>query len=129
MSEKKRTRYNKGYSISKRGKNSYRIRVLQKGHRYEYTYRAPEELSESKQYAQAEKEAIKFRDKIVNGFSGQVPVFKDYLNYVIKTKEELNIKRSTLAGYKYLVPRLVEEFGEDKLDSITPYRLTKLRTG
>ena len=131
MPRKPQKKYNKGYSIMKRGENSYWIRVTYKGHRYSYTYHAPEDLTESKQYALAEKEAIKYRDKIISGasgfgsFSGKTPTFAEYLDYVLKTKKELSTKRSTIMGYKYLSARLLEEFGSDTLDAITPYRLNQ----
>ena len=118
-------KYNKGYSILKRGINSFWIRVSDKGHVYSCTYHAPEELTDSKQYSMAEKEAIKFRDKIKKGYSGKIPLFKDYLEYVISIKEQLKIKRSTLMEYKYLSKRLLDEFGNDRLDDITPQRLNR----
>lgn len=118
-------RHYKGYSIDKRGKNSYWIRITYKNHTYRHTYHAPEELTESKQYALAEKEAIRLRDNIIQGFSGKIPKFEDYLFYVIDTKKKLNVKRSTIMGYKYLAPRLIEEFGKDPLDAITPHRLNQ----
>ena len=125
MSKEKKKRYYKGYSIKKRGENSYWIRVTYKNHTYSYTYHAPEDLTESKQYALAEKEAIKYRDKIKNGYAGKIPLFKDYLEYVISTKEQLELKRSTLKGYRYLSKRLLDEFAEDPLDAITPQILNQ----
>ena len=126
MTNNQRKKHYTGYSITKRGKNSYWIRLSHKGKQYNHTFRAPENLTESKQYALAEKEAIKLRDEIKQGYShNKMPVFKDYIKYVLDTKQELSVKRSTLNEYKYISKRLIEEFGEDSLDNITPYRLNQ----
>lgn len=125
MAEKSPKKHYVGYSIQKRGKSSYWIRISHKGKQYNHTFHAPENLSESKQYALAEKEAIKIKDKINQGYSTTMPIFKDYIQYILKTKEELSIKRSTLNEYKYISVRLINEFGEDPLDNITPYKLNQ----
>lgn len=122
-----RKKYNTGYSIAKRGK-SYTIRVTYKGHTYNYTFHPPEGLSESKQYAAAEKEAIRLRDKVMLGFNSNMPTFSEYADYVIQSKGKLTLKRSTINEYKYLLPRLNAEFGNDKLDTITPARLNRFYT-
>lgn len=114
----------KGYSISKRG-NSFFIRITYKGNTYRYTYHPPEGLTESKQYAAAEKEAIRLRDKVQLGYSTAIPTFRTYAESVIESKKELRLRNSTINQYKYLMPRLLDEFGDEQLDHITPQRLNK----
>ncbi len=124
MSKKEVKKHYKGYSITKRG-NTFWIRVSHKNVVHRFTYEPPENLTESKQYAAAEKEAIRLRDLIKAGYTTTMPTFKAYSEYVITTKKELNLKRATLKQYSYLMPRLLEEFGDDLLDQITPQRLNK----
>lgn len=112
----------KGYSIQKRN-HSFLIRITFNRKTYNYTYQAPLDLTESKQYAAAEKEAIRLRDKIKLGYSSSMPIFKDYISYVLETKKKLSARKSTANQYKYLSKRLIDEFGEDPLDRITPQRL------
>lgn len=125
MASKTSKKHYKGYSIDKRYNNSYRIRISHKGHVYTYTFSPPENLTESKKYAAVEKEAIRLRDLIRAGYTTTMPTFKSYSEYVIRTKEKLKLKRATLKQYSYLMPRLLEEFGDDLLDQITPQRLNK----
>lgn len=114
----------KGYSITKRGK-SFWIRISHNNRIHNFTFHAPENFTESKQYAAAEKEAIRLRDYVKAGFTATIPTFDSYANYVIESKKKLNVKRSTISQYKYLLPRLLDEFGKDSLDQITPQRLNK----
>lgn len=117
-------RHYKGYSFYKRGE-SFFIRVKFQGKVYRESYHPPEGLTESKQYEYAEKEAIRFRDNVRAGFDSKMPTFDSYANYVIETKKAMKRARNTIMQYKYLLPRLTDEFGEDLLDRITPARLTK----
>lgn len=117
-------RHYTGYSISKRGK-SYTIRVTYKGTTYNHTFHPPEGLTESKQYAAAEKEAIRLKDKILLGFHTKIPTFSEYANYVIDVKGNLNLRRSTLNQYNHLLIRLNQEFGQHKLNTITPAQLNR----
>lgn len=120
----KEKKHYKGYSIDKRSE-SYRIRISYKGKTHTFTYHAPSNLTESKQYAAAEKEAIRLRDLIQAGYISTMPSFRSYAEYVIETKKKSNKKRSTIKQYSYLLPRLIDEFGNDPLDRITPQRLNK----
>ena len=124
MARKAAPNHYKGYSIRKRG-NTFQIRVSHEGKQESFTFKAPENLSESKQYAAAEKEAIRLRDLTKSGYTTTMPTLQAYSDYVMHTKKELNIKRATLKQYSYLMPRILEEFGEDLLDQITPQRLNK----
>lgn len=114
----------KGYQIIKRG-NSFQIRINHQGKTYFYTFHPSEGLTPSKQYAEAEKEAIRLRDRIRSGYSGTMPTFREYANYVLETKKSLILKRSTQNGYKYILRRILDEFGDDTLDRITPARLNQ----
>ena len=114
----------KGYQIRKRN-SSFEIRINHHGKTYYHTYHAPENLTPSKQYAEAEKEAIWLRDKIRTGHAASIPLFKDYAEYVLETKKSLSNKRSTQNEYKYVMRRLIDEFGNDPLDYITPARLNR----
>ena len=69
--------------------------------------------------------AIRFRDYIRAGYNTNIPKFTEYANYVIETKKAMKLARNTIMQYKYLLPRLTDEFGDDILDRITPVRLTK----
>lgn len=52
-----------------------------------------------------------------------MPKFREYTEYVLETKKKLSTRRSTSNQYKYLSRRLIDEFGDDPLDRITPQRL------
>lgn len=117
-------RHYKGYSIRKKG-NAYQILITYQTRKYYYTYHAPEQLTESKKYAEAEKEAIRLRDNVRMGFTQTMPTFGTYAQYVIQTKKDSGVRKSTLNQYKYLLPRLLDEFSDDLLDHITPARLNK----
>lgn len=112
----------KGYQIISRGK-SYQIRINYKGQTYFYTYRPPEELTPAKQRTAVETEAIRLRDLIHSGYAAKIPTFREYADYVLECKKSLSLKKSTQNGYKYILRRLNEEFGDDTLDQITPIRL------
>ncbi|MBE6035604.1 MAG: hypothetical protein E7222_13045 [Clostridiales bacterium] len=114
----------KGYQLIKRGK-SFQIRINNKGQTYFYTYHPSEKLTPSKQYAEAEKEAIRLRDRIRSGYAGTIPLFKDYAEYILETKKSLLIKRSTQNGYKYILRRIIDEFGDVPMDTITPERINR----
>lgn len=114
----------KGYQIILRGK-SYQLRINYKGQTYFYTYHPPEGLTPSKQRAAAEKEAIRLRDLIHSGYAATTPTFREYANYVLEAKKSLALKKSTQNGYKYILRRINDEFGDDTLDQITPARLNR----
>lgn len=120
----KEKKHYKGYSIDKRGE-AYRLRISYKGKSHTFTYHPPANLTESKQYAAAEKEAIRQRDLIQAGYITTIPTFEAYANYVIETKRQAKKKRATVKQYGYLLTRLVDEFGNDTLDRITPQRLNR----
>lgn len=124
MAQKSQRHY-KGYSITKKTENSYLIRISDHGQRYNYLFHAPEQLTESKQYAAAEKEAIQLRDKVKMGYVQKMPTFRAYADYVLQTKQDAKVRDTTLNQYKYLLPRLLDEFGDDLLDQITPVRLNR----
>lgn len=114
----------KGYQIIPRGK-SYQLRINHQGQTYFHTYHPPEGLTPSKQRAAAEKEAIRLRDLICSGYAATVPTFQEYANYVLDAKKSLTLKKSTQNGYKYILRRIDDEFGNDTLDKITPARLNQ----
>lgn len=124
MSKNDSSKYYKGYSIRRRG-NSFQIRVSHQHQQHHFTFKAPENLTESKQNAAAEKEAIRLRDLVIAGYTTTMPTLRSYSEYVITTKKELKLKRATLKQYSYLMPRILDEFGDDLLDKITPQRLNK----
>lgn len=114
----------KGYQVILRGK-SYQLRINYKGQTYFYTYHPPEGLTPSKQRAAAEKEAARLRDLIHSGYAATVPTFREYANYVLEAKKSLALKKSTQNGYKYILRRINDEFGDHTLDQITPARLNQ----
>lgn len=114
----------KGYQVIPRNK-SYQLRINYKGQTYFYTYHPPEGLTPSKQRAAAEKEAARLRDLIHSGYAATVPTFREYANYVLDAKKSLALKKSTQNGYKYILRRIDDEFGDDTLDQITPARLNQ----
>lgn len=114
----------KGYQIIKRG-SSFQIRINYQGKTYFYTFHPPTGLTPSKQHAEAEKEAIRLRERICSGYAATTPTFREYANYVLEMKKSLTLKKSTQNGYKYILRRILDEFGDDTLDRITPARLNQ----
>jgi hypothetical protein len=75
---KNNQKHYKGYSIRKRG-DTFWIRVTFKGKTYSNSYYAPENLTESKKFEAAEKEAIRFRDYVRTGYVTTMPKFGSYV--------------------------------------------------
>lgn len=114
----------KGYQIIKRG-SSFQIRINYQGKTYFYTFHPSAGLTPSKQQAEAEKEAIRLRERICSGYAATIPTFREYADYVLEMKKSLMLKKSTQNGYKYILRRILNEFGDDTLDRITPARLNQ----
>jgi len=123
----KEKKHYKGYSIGKRGE-AFRIRISYKGNTQSFTFHPPKNLTESKQYTAAEKEALRLLELVQLGYAASVPTFGAYASYVLETKRRAKKKRSTIKAYGYLLTRILDEFGEEPLDKITPQRLNKFYT-
>lgn len=115
----------RGYSLRRKSNHSFQVRISNEGKSIYKTIHVPTDLSESKQYAYAEKEAIRIRDCIKAGASASVPTFAEYANYIMDLKKKTGTRNTTLNQYKYLLVRILEEFGECPLDQITPIMLNQ----
>lgn len=119
------SRHYKGYTVTKRktGISSFQLKVTLKGKSYYKTFHADENLSESKQFKQAEEAAMRFRHELEGGIVTVVPTFKEFSEEFIHMKTVQGVRPNTILFYKNIFVRLNEEFGDLKLDEVTPAKL------
>lgn len=116
-------RHYKGYTVTKRASGNFQIKVSMKGKSYYKTFHGDKSLSDSKQYKQAEMAAMKFRSELEGGITTIVPTFREFSDEFIHMKAVQGVRSNTILFYKNIFMRLNEEFGDMKLNEVTPAKL------
>ena len=108
-----RIRVNKGYDA-----NGKKLKPFEK------TFKPDPEKSERQNMKALNEVAVEFEKKCKQGYVlDNRQSFAKYADYVIRLKERVGVKRTTIEGYKMLLPRINEEIGHMKLSDIRPQHL------
>ena len=100
-----RIRVNKGYDA-----NGKKLKPFEK------TFKPDPEKSERQNMKALNEVAVEFEKKCKQGYVlDNRQSFAKYADYVIRLKERIGVKRTTIEGYKMLLPRINEEIGQMKL--------------
>ena len=108
-----RIRVNKGYDA-----NGKKLKPFEK------TFKPDPEKSERQNMKALNEVAVEFEKECKQGYVlDNRQSFAKYADYVIRLKERVGVKRTTIEGYKMLLPRINEEIGHMKLSDIRPQHL------
>ena len=94
--------------------------------RHYKTWTPPTGMSSAKADKEAQKAAIQFETELEQGFQTDKKwTFTDYANYVIALKENNGAKHNTIRGYRDLLRRIDQAFGNVKLIDLRPQHLNR----
>lgn len=94
--------------------------------RHYKTWTPPAGMSSAKADKEAQKVAIQFETELEQGFQTDKKwTFTDYANYVIALKESNGAKHNTVRGYRDLLRRIDQAFGNVKLIDLRPQHLNR----
>ena len=94
--------------------------------RHYKTWTPPAGMSLTRADKEAQKVAIQFETELEQGFQTDKKwTFTDYANYVIALKESNGAKHNTVRGYRDLLRRIDQAFGNVKLIDLRPQHLNR----
>ncbi len=94
--------------------------------RHYKTWTPPAGMSPTRADKEAQKVAIQFETELEQGFQTDKKwTFTDYANYVIALKESNGAKHNTVRGYRDLLRRIDQVFGNVKLIDLRPQHLNR----
>ena len=94
--------------------------------RHYKTWTPPAGMSPTRADKEALKVAIQFENELEQGFQTDKKwTFTDYANYVIALKENNGAKHNTVRGYRDLLRRIDQAFGNVKLIDLRPQHLNR----
>lgn len=94
--------------------------------RHYKTWTPPVGMSSARAEKEAQRVAIQFENELAQGFqTDKKQTFTEYAQYVIALKENNGAKHNTIQGYRILLRRIDQAFGNLKLTDLRPQHLNK----